>query len=356
MMKGRFKSIVVMIILASFVSINAMVNPIKEKLDVLKTNLGTLQEKLQTLKSTLGTLKDRLQPETSFNEEGQEKSLLEQALEWAERKVAQEEAELLKQEHIFEEKQPLSWFEEWVNPNIPSFPKPSLPFAGFFSSSSTTTTTWQKPSAPYAIEGAGKPIDIYIKRKNPDDLPQWVKVQYTPSLAISTSQLPQIPQTGGISFDFRISINSMPNYSLSQFDPETRANFSIMSSKAFKEWFQPVLSHCLGDIIGAECIILSNYELYAYPNFIAYARSLSSYNDYILSLQEQIRTDSKFRDKTFKVYGFGHNTIYGFRYSEFHDRVKELADPIVEKRCEQSGCLTIWNKKILGIWPKSVRK
>lgn len=332
-MNIQFKSIVVTFLLASFVSTNAMIDPLSVKLTALKANLEVLQKKQRELKNKLGALKDILGTEDPlFLEDDETKSFLEQAWEWAEKKVAQEEAEMRRLEILIGLPQPeeSGWVDEWITPYIQG-----------------VSTAWPRTSgSSYIIEGAGIPKDIYhTKQNNPDAPLEWMKTEHKPPLEISTAPLPPIPQPRRISFDFKISEKSLPNYSLSQFDDETRADLPEKTYKDFKIMFQPIFANSLGNITGAECLILSNYELYAYPNFLAYIHEFSIYDDYILDLHKKISTNqkigkkSKFGDKTFKVYGFGSNTIPGFRYSGFHDLVKELADKVIEKKCQQARCL-----------------
>jgi hypothetical protein len=86
-----------------------------------------------------------------------------------------------------------------------------------------------------------------------------------------------------------------------------------------------------------ETIILSNYELYAYPNFCAYARTLSSYNEFIPSLDKKIKTDKQFSKKTACVPGFAYS--FGLRHekSGFHDFINDEAHRIVQARQQKKS-------------------
>lgn len=69
----------------------------------------------------------------------------------------------------------------------------------------------------------------------------------------------------------------------------------------FKKWFSQI----------PEEDVLRCYDLYKYPNFREYARSLPGYDHFMKILHERIKTDKKTRNATFQVQGFG--SSFGFR-------------------------------------------
>src|SRR5260221_14622267 len=101
-------------------------------------------------------------------------------------------------------------------------------------------------------------------------------------------------QSPTVLFDF--NVNSYPHQSYGVMTSQARSNYcdgyyqkthlTHLSSADFREQFLDVID---------ESEILNNYELYVYPNFIAYARTLSCYQEHILSLDAKIKCDKKFR-------------------------------------------------------------
>lgn len=81
--------------------------------------------------------------------------------------------------------------------------------------------------------------------------------------------------------------------------------------------------------------VLSNYELHAYPAFREYARSLSRYNEFIVSLGAKIRADKYFRKKTAYIPGFVYSFGLRGENSEFHDFVFEEVQRIEKLRNKQ---------------------
>lgn len=81
--------------------------------------------------------------------------------------------------------------------------------------------------------------------------------------------------------------------------------------------------------------VLSNYELYAYPTFREYAKSLSGYNKFIVSLGTKIKTDKHFRKKTAYIPGFAYSFGLRGEKSGFHDFVFEEAQRIEQGRNNQ---------------------
>ncbi|MBY0353296.1 EndoU domain-containing protein [Candidatus Babeliales bacterium] len=74
--------------------------------------------------------------------------------------------------------------------------------------------------------------------------------------------------------------------------------------------------------------ILNDYKLYAFSAFRAYARSLPCYNEFMLSLQEKINNDKKFRKRTAHVEGFKYSFSFWSEKSGFHDFVNTEANNI----------------------------
>ncbi|HLC07326.1 MAG TPA: RNase A-like domain-containing protein [Candidatus Babeliales bacterium] len=81
--------------------------------------------------------------------------------------------------------------------------------------------------------------------------------------------------------------------------------------------------------------VLSNYELYAYPNFCAYARTLSTYNEFITSRAAKIKSDKQFRKKTAYIPGFEYSFGLWSEKSGFHDFVFAEARCIEQLRTQQ---------------------
>ena len=74
--------------------------------------------------------------------------------------------------------------------------------------------------------------------------------------------------------------------------------------------------------------ILSSYQLYAYPNFCTFARTLSCYKEFILSLQENIKNDAGIKAHTACIPGFEYSFSWGKEKSGFHDFVNKEANNI----------------------------
>ncbi len=83
--------------------------------------------------------------------------------------------------------------------------------------------------------------------------------------------------------------------------------------------------------------ILSNYELYAYPHFCAYARTFSSYNEFIIALDKKIKTDKQFSKKTAYIPGFSYSFGLTHEKSGFHDFINDEARHIVQTCHRQKG-------------------
>jgi hypothetical protein len=81
-------------------------------------------------------------------------------------------------------------------------------------------------------------------------------------------------------------------------------------------------------LISNQYEILNNYELYRYPSFCDFARTLSCYNEFILSLQEKIMSDKNFKASTVCVPGFTYSPGWRSEKSGFHDFVNSEANNI----------------------------
>ena len=86
----------------------------------------------------------------------------------------------------------------------------------------------------------------------------------------------------------------------------------------------------------SEYDILSNYELYAFPNFCAYVRTLSCYEEFIISLNEKIKNDKNFRKKTAYIRGFTYSFSWGIEKSGFHDFVHSETCKIIDTRSKKT--------------------
>lgn len=74
--------------------------------------------------------------------------------------------------------------------------------------------------------------------------------------------------------------------------------------------------------------ILSSYELYVYPNFCAFARTLPCYKEFMLSLQENIKNNTVVKTNTACIPGFEYSFSWGKEKSGFHDFVNKEANNI----------------------------
>lgn len=84
--------------------------------------------------------------------------------------------------------------------------------------------------------------------------------------------------------------------------------------------------------------ILSQHELYIYPAFITYLKTLNGYKNYIIALSHAIKTDKRIRKQTAFVPGFYFETnIFCKLKSGFHDFIHNEAAKILEEEQQKNA-------------------
>ena len=138
----------------------------------------------------------------------------------------------------------------------------------------------------------------------------------------------QSPSNKHEGFGIRVGENQGRDFSQSipesKYNHVDRAILSNMNKDDFEEMFQYKSEESNES---KENEILNNYELYVFSNFRNFASNLNSYKEFMISLQNKIETDKKFRKKTSYMPGFKNSfCIFKRDKSEFHDFIKEEAN------------------------------
>ena len=109
--------------------------------------------------------------------------------------------------------------------------------------------------------------------------------------------------------------------------------YHYLSVADFQQIFQATLN---------EHDILNNYQLYAFPNFCAYARTLLSYEDFMIALQQKIEHDKTFRKQTAYIPGFEYSFGLRSEKSGFHNFVRSEVQNILttKNRKDKFDCKT----------------
>lgn len=134
------------------------------------------------------------------------------------------------------------------------------------------------------------------------------------------------------------------------YGPQEHINFAYMTTNDFSLIFQNITD---------EDAIFKSYELYAFPNFVAYARSLNGYEKFIISLYEQIRNDKHFRKQTTQIAGFKSSfCLWSKTKSGFHEFINKEAQRIIQEQYTRTLCLKFDNKqtlqKFVERWEKKI--
>jgi len=86
--------------------------------------------------------------------------------------------------------------------------------------------------------------------------------------------------------------------------------------------------HAFQDVSNNE--ILNNYPLYAFPNFLKFARTLPCYESHILSLYDKIQYDKAFKKQTACMPYFDYSFFLWYENSGFHKFVAAEAQSVIK--------------------------
>ena len=83
--------------------------------------------------------------------------------------------------------------------------------------------------------------------------------------------------------------------------------------------------------------VLNQYPLYAFENFLIFARTLPDYQAHILSLNQKIQRDKNFKKQTAYMPYFDYSFGIGYEKSEFHDLIATEAQKIIKNQPKQNS-------------------
>jgi len=144
--------------------------------------------------------------------------------------------------------------------------------------------------------------------------------QKTPTVNFSFDSFQSEPYQGNIKHGVRTA-HHMPPYNQSKnYTHHNCAYYASFSPQNFQQAFQTI-----SDINE----ILNQYPLYAFKNFLEFARSFPEYETHILLLYDKIKNDKKFRKQTAYMPYFTYSFSLRHEKSGFHDFITTEAQRII---------------------------
>lgn len=352
-MKREVVCMVTIILMASCVGLDAMVEQtLPEKLGILKTSLQTLQEKLETLTDNLEDLKEDLETDNNEYEESGP-SLRELALKWAEERCALEDGEAEPPAWVLE--QDWSWTPDFQEEESQEFEKGTLEtiieaLKNYAQSADISwLSKWREKAAEQKavyLENVGEPISVYIQTKDAEGMPHWQRMHVRLPQKISIQPPDSLPSNAHVTFEIganTLVIRDVSSPPVSRYDTKTLKSLDSLSVEQWRGGLKPKFYGV--DTVVDQTNILSQYEYYRFPNFIAAARSsLRIYDAFMLALQRKIDTDESFRRAIASTPGFECSWWSG---SKFLDLIRNETDTIIKNRCARHGCLDVRDKKCI---------